>query len=114
MQPYLIKEIKNIIGHTFRTENPRILKQALKPETAQEIKELMVAAVDSGDSRQAKTEKVTLAGRTATVTIENESVGWFIGFAPAENPSIAFAIVVEKGTAYTAALVARRIVEFLF
>lgn len=113
MKPYLIKEIKNITGQTFQAENPRVLKRVLKPETALRIKELMVATVDSGIARLAKTKKVTIAGRTATVKSgENEIAGWFIGFAPAEKPTIAFAIVVERGSGpYTAAAIARKIVE---
>ena len=62
----------------------------------------MVMAVSSGVSSNASIPGVVVAGKTGTA--EN-GVGepytlWFTGFAPAKNPQVAIAVVVENGGGY--------------
>jgi peptidoglycan glycosyltransferase len=42
---------------------------------------------------------VTVAGKTGTAQLggSGEPHSWFIGFAPAEAPTIAIAVIVEQG-----------------
>lgn len=69
----------------------------------QPLREGMRLAVngDSGTGRPARSDKVIIAGKTGTaqnwrINADEQRVednlGWFIGFAPFENPQLAFAI----------------------
>jgi peptidoglycan glycosyltransferase len=59
---------------------------------------------------------VTVAGKTGSAQTnsgDGETHSWFVGFAPAPNPTIAFACIVENGGAGRAAAgpVCREIVK---
>ena len=66
------------------------------------INEAMVAAVESERGQQytsgAKIPGVTTAGKSGTAELggRGEPHSWFIGFAPAEAPRVAIAVLVEE------------------
>lgn len=98
MKPYLVKEIKNIKGDIIYKEEPVIFKNTLKKETAEAVKKLLVDAVYNGLGKKAKVEGITVAGKTGTARSTKKGLdGWFVFFAPAENPEIAVAIICEAG-----------------
>ena len=56
----------------------------------------MVAAVEGGTGTHAQISGVTVAGKTGTAeTGQPRLHAWFIFFAPADNPTVAGAVVVE-------------------
>jgi peptidoglycan glycosyltransferase len=63
----------------------------------------MVRAVEGTLGRQftpgADVPGVTVAGKSGTAELggSGEPHSWFIGFAPAEDPKIAIAVLVERG-----------------
>ena len=63
----------------------------------------MVQAVEGVDGQKftagAQVAGVTVAGKTGTAQLggSGEPNSWFIGFAPAEAPTIALAVIVEHG-----------------
>ncbi len=60
---------------------------------------------------------VKVAGKTGTAqNPHGKSHAWFIGFAPYEQPEIAFCVLVENGGGggAVAAPIARRIVDYYF
>jgi peptidoglycan glycosyltransferase len=69
---------------------------------ARSINEAMVRAVEGPLGRLfttgAKVSGVTTAGKSGTAELggSGEPHSWFIGFAPAENPTIAIAVLVEQ------------------
>jgi len=98
MKPYLVKEIKNIKGDVIYKNEPTVLSNTVKKETADAVKALMVDAVARGLGQKAKVEGITLAGKTGTARSSKKGLdGWFIFFAPSENPEIAVAIICELG-----------------
>ena len=98
MKPYIVKEIKNIKGDVIYKNEPVVLKNAIKKETAEAVKKLMIDAVVHGLGKKAKVEGITIAGKTGTARSSKKGLdGWFIFFAPAENPEIAVAIICETG-----------------
>ncbi len=98
MKPYLVKEIKNIKGEVLYKEEPSVLNNTLKKETAAGIKKLMLDAVENGLGKKAKVEGIKIAGKTGTARSSKKGLdGWFIFFAPADNPEIAVAIICETG-----------------
>ncbi|MDQ4024933.1 MAG: penicillin-binding transpeptidase domain-containing protein, partial [Actinomycetota bacterium] len=88
--------------------------------TAADVTEMMEAVVASGTGTSAQMEGVRVAGKTGTAqTVPGEDPhAWFIAFAPAEDPQLAVAVVVESGAAGSeatggavAAPIARQILE---
>jgi peptidoglycan glycosyltransferase len=71
-------------------------------EDAAAINEAMVAAVEGRLGQRftagAKVPGVTTAGKSGTAELggTGEPHSWFIGFAPAENPTVAIAVIVEQ------------------
>ena len=69
---------------------------------ARAIKAAMVQAVEGPLGRQfttgAKVSGVTTAGKSGTAELggTGEPHSWFIGFAPAEAPTIVIAVLVEQ------------------
>jgi peptidoglycan glycosyltransferase len=68
-------------------------------KTASEVKAMMVASVAGGAATNARINGVTVAGKTGTAqngTAQPYTL-WFTGFAPADNPKVAVAVVIENG-----------------
>ena len=95
-----------------RTEAPRPI---LAPDLSAFLAGAMRSVVTSGTGRRAMQGlDVNVAGKTGTAQVDQGAPhSWFAGFAPYENPQIAFAVVVEHGGygAQFAAPLARGIVE---
>lgn len=73
--------------------------RALDSDIAAELTAMMVANVSDGAASGARIDGVDVGGKTGTA--ENGASRpytlWFTGFAPAENPEVAVAVVVEDG-----------------
>lgn len=73
--------------------------RALDESLAAEMVQMMVANVSDGAASNARMDGVDVAGKTGTA--ENGDgrpyTLWFTGFAPAQNPKVAVAVVVEDG-----------------
>lgn len=93
--------VDRVIGDDFAVHTQfedEALDQALDPETAQALTEVLVEGVASGAATGARIDGVDVAGKTGTA--ENGGLPyslWFTGFAPAEDPQVAVAVVVEDG-----------------
>jgi penicillin-binding protein A len=98
MKPTLIKQVLSPGGSVIRRLHPHVLRQATKPSTAGALKTMMVEVVQAGTGTAAQIPGVVVAGKTGTAeTCACNSVydAWFIFFAPADNPVVAGAVVVE-------------------
>lgn len=96
MNPYLVKEIRNVNGKLLYQAVPKELKRPVSPATAEKIKALMIDAVEKGIGQKAKVKGISIAGKTGTSNGANNSLNaWFISFAPAEKPQYAIAILCE-------------------
>jgi len=74
---------------------------------------------EGGTGRLAQLKTVQVAGKTGSAEHPPKGSlthGWFIGFAPAEDPTVAFAVVLESAGhgGSVAAPVARKVLETLF
>jgi peptidoglycan glycosyltransferase len=73
--------------------------RALDEGIAEELVAMMVANVSDGAASGARIEGVDVAGKTGTSENgpDDPYTLWFTGFAPAESPQVAVAVVVEDG-----------------
>jgi peptidoglycan glycosyltransferase len=97
MTPHLVNRVTGPDGGTVVKVHPKVWKHAMKPETAAELNAMMQAVVTGGTGTAAQIPGVKVAGKTGTAETGEDHVydAWFIFFAPADDPTIAGAVVVE-------------------
>lgn len=99
MRPFVIGEVTDEAGLAQTATTPRALTTATDPATASQVAALMVETVKSGSGARASIPGVNVAGKTGTAEVgaDRPTDAWFIAFAPAENPTVAMAILIEGG-----------------
>lgn len=96
MKPYIVDSIKTSSGITVGSAKTEELCKPMSSMCAEYLKELMVGVVKEGTGKSAAISGVTVAGKTGTAENETDKDhAWFVGFAPAENPQIAVAVLLE-------------------
>lgn len=94
--PYLVRRVFDADGVTVEEAESAPIGRAMSSETAATLRELMTQVVTDGTGTGAAVSGVQVAGKTGTATgIGGFANAWFIGFAPAEDPQIAFAVLVQ-------------------
>jgi len=64
--------------------------------TASTLNSMMQRVVNAGTGTAAALEGIQVAGKTGTAERgDGTNLAWFIGFAPADDPQVAIAVVVE-------------------
>lgn len=97
MKPYLVNTITTSSGLTLSTAKPTVFCQPMSAECASYMNGLMIDVVKEGTGRSAAISGITVAGKTGTAENENEKDhAWFVGYAPAEKPTIAVAVLLEN------------------
>ena len=113
--PHLVAQVRAEDGVVTYSTPVRPWRTAIRPETARQVSGMMVRAVESGLASPAGVPGVSVAGKTGTAELGpgQNSHAWFIGFAPADDPEIAIAVVRERGGpgGTVAAPMARRVIE---
>ena len=99
MKPNLVQKILSPSLAPVSQFSPEVLSKPVSQDTADEVRKMMVASVDSGAATNARIEGVEVAGKTGTAQngTDDPYTLWFTGFAPASNPQVAVAVVVENG-----------------
>jgi cell division protein FtsI/penicillin-binding protein 2 len=74
-------------------------RRVVSPAVARDVATLMQAVVAYGSGQSAALAGVTVAGKTGTAEIGRgvRDTAWFIGYAPAEAPQYAVAIMIVRG-----------------
>jgi len=99
MKPYLVKSISDKNDMILTTTLAKKLYTITDQKTNALVKEMMVEVVKNGTGQKAAISEVEVAGKTGTAQNENSDQGdhaWFIGFAPASDPEIAIAVIIEN------------------
>ncbi len=99
MKPYLIKEIQAPDLSPVETADPDQLGTAMSPAIAATLNELMVNN-EKSYAGSGKIAGVDIAAKTGTAELGNKSIAphvWYVAFAPAQNPTVAVAVLVENG-----------------
>lgn len=97
MRPYLVDTIKDSMGEVIQRTSERKWLTASTPEISGIIKEGMIEAVRYGTATAAAVPGMQVAGKTGSAqNPHGPSHAWFIGFAPADRPSLAVAVILEN------------------
>jgi peptidoglycan glycosyltransferase len=99
MRPYLVKEVQAPDLSRLDVASPSVYSNAVSASVAQQLTAMMEAVVNTGTGRSAQISGVRVAGKTGTAQNAPGKAphAWFIGFAPANNPQVAVAVLVENG-----------------
>ncbi|HEX2946066.1 MAG TPA: penicillin-binding protein 2 [Clostridia bacterium] len=103
MKPYLVDRVVSPSDVVIRTTQPEVFSRLISPEIAADVNEMMQSVVTAGTGKSAAIRGVKVAGKTGTAQNElsgvqkNKEHSWFIGFAPADNPQVAVAVLLEYG-----------------
>ena len=99
MRPYVVDAVLTPELEVLPRTEPTELSRAVSGETADTLTELMVATVEEGTAFEAAIPGTTVAGKTGTAQsgIEGKPpYAWFTSFAPADDPEVAVAVMIQK------------------
>jgi peptidoglycan glycosyltransferase len=118
MRPYVVDRITDPGGSTISTTHPEEIARPISRQVAQDLTGMMEAVVTGGTGTAAQIPGVRVAGKTGTAEtgVNSRNTTWFIAFAPADDPKVAVAVVLENQTGFggtTAAPIARTIMQAL-
>lgn len=97
MKPHVMAEVRDSEGEVVRTYEPEQWMKAMEPQSAAALRDMMITVVNNGTARAAAVPGTQVAAKTGTAqTIGDNAHAWLIAFAPAEQPRVAVAVIVES------------------
>ena len=103
MRPYILDRIQDKFGEVIKDFIPRVRRRVVSRDTANRLKDILVAVVDEGTGREASVSDMKVAGKTGTAQkvvngrySHSKFFATFMGFAPADKPEIAVVVVVDE------------------
>jgi penicillin-binding protein 2 len=125
-RPWVVRKVETLDRELIEEYGPELVRKVnIDPDNLAIVRDGMQAVVSDGTGGRAKIPGLRVAGKTGTAqVVENSGSArgdkrdhaWFVSFAPAENPQIAIAVVVEHGGfgGQVAAPIARSLLEAWF
>jgi len=101
MRPTFFQEAKDPDGREVAELDPDVQDRVVSEETAAAVTEMMTNVAEEGTASGLSVAAGSFAGKTGTAEIDVEASlnrPWFIGFAPADDPQIAVAAMIERCT----------------
>lgn len=98
-EPHIVSQIKKSDGSIVDIR-PKIIRSGfVSQDVLDVVREGMRKVVTDGTAQSLKDLSVEIAGKTGTAQFGtgNQTHGWFVSFAPYDNPQIAMAVLVEGG-----------------
>ena len=119
MEPHVVDRIVGPGGKVIVRQRPRLIREAVSKETADEVAEMMRLAVERGTGTAAQIPGYSIGGKTGTgeTGVPGSNITWFIAFAGDDDespPKLAIAVVLQNqsGTGgSTAAPIAREVMQ---
>ena len=121
MKPRLVDAVIGNDLSTVREYADEEFGRAVEADDADDVTAAMVASVANGAAQGARIDGIDVAGKTGTAENDGDEpyTLWFTGFAPADDPQVAVAVVVDNGGGMgqsgsgdtLAAPIAKRIIE---
>lgn len=82
----------------LQRREPEVLGRVVSAQTARQLRVMLRRAVRDGTGEGIETAGLAIAGKTGTAeNPHGPSHSWFVGFAPADAPKLAFAVIAEHG-----------------
>jgi peptidoglycan glycosyltransferase len=103
MKPYVIDATLDHEGGVLNKTQPAVWLNPILPSTAADLTTLMIGVVNNGTGRQMQLDNgIQAAAKTGTAQLNGpgqpeQSNAWIVGFAPAENPKYAIAVMLRGG-----------------
>ena len=99
MRPYVVERVRAANLSVVSQTKPEVLSTAVSPGTAAQLTDMMVGVVANGSGTSAQIPGVQVAGKTGTAQTADDAAphAWFTAFAPADDPQVAVAVLVEHG-----------------
>ncbi len=110
-RPHLVKEVESPDGVVVHREEPQQLTQlTVRPSVLKQVRDALRDVVERGTGKNARLPGVEVAGKTGTSQVvrlgkerpsasrlprHHRDHAWFVAYAPASDPEIAVAAVVE-------------------
>jgi penicillin-binding protein A len=98
MRPYVVDEIRAPDFSVLEKTDPEAYRSnAVSASVARQLTQMMVSVVDKGTGTTAQIPGIKVAGKTGTAqsSPERPPYAWFVSFAPADDPKVAVAVLVE-------------------
>jgi peptidoglycan glycosyltransferase len=119
MEPHVVNRIVGPGGRVIEKQQPRLIRQAVSRETADQVADMMRLAVQYGTGTAAQISGYSIGGKTGTgeTGVPGSNITWFIAFAGEDEerpPELAIAVVLQNqsGTGgSTAAPIARAVMQ---
>lgn len=103
VQPRLVRGVVDAQGRLERTGAPK-RRRVVSADTARTITQMLAYAVETGTGTEAQIPGYWVAGKTGTArkpengTYGTKYIATFIGFAPAEDPDLVVAAILDEPT----------------
>jgi len=120
MKPHIADRFVDSDGRATKTISPEVQSTVMSSQTASAITQMMISVVQSGTGTKAQIPGMSVAGKTGTAETTTgagqKNNLWFVGFAPADHPQVAFAVTVKGVVGFggdVAAPIAKQLIQAL-
>lgn len=120
MKPHIGDRFVDEDGRTTKRIDDEVQSTVMSEDTADAVTQMMISVVEKGTGTQAQIPGMSVAGKTGTAETETgantKNKLWFMGFAPADDPQVAFAVTVNDVVGFggdVAAPIAKQLIEEL-
>ena len=99
MKPTFLQKATDPDGRTSEELDPEEQSTVISSDAAGELTEMMTHVTEEGTAAGLTVGGIAFAGKTGTAEVDVENGinrPWFIGFAPAADPQVAVAVMLEK------------------
>jgi penicillin-binding protein A len=99
MRPTFVQQVTDPDGRTVEKLDPHEQSTVTSEQTASELTDMMTKVTEEGTAAGLTVGGQAFAGKTGTAEIDPETGinrPWFIGFAPADDPQVAVAVMLER------------------
>jgi cell division protein FtsI/penicillin-binding protein 2 len=102
MQPYVAQQVRYSNGNVY-TASPTVVRQVIRPETAQTLTRILADAIIGESSNKAVVPGYRIAGKTGTASIPIpggydpvNTIASFAGYLPADDPHFVILVKLDK------------------
>jgi peptidoglycan glycosyltransferase len=125
MRPYLIETVCSLGGEPLYQARAEVLAQPISAKTAQDLNLMMRRTVEDGTASKTfhrygrdLIQKISISGKTGSLSGDDPPgfYDWFVGFAPADDPRIAFSAMVinQQGGKFRGTFIAQEALKTFF